>query len=258
MSIPPLHTLSPARFETPAILRRVTTASRQLAELKGAAATIPHQGILINTLALQEAKDSSAIENIVTTHDELFRDSASPDETHSPATKEVARYGRALRVGFERVRDSGLLLNQDILRIQAELEQNDAGFRKLPGTTLRASDGQVVYTPPQSYDEIVGGMSDLERFMNDVPSPSAFSALRQGPAAANVLADAAARNGTPEPALTREALADKPLDSMASTIYGGRPGTPMAPWKAMLSEAEALWIAQQLMAGFPEPEKDSR
>jgi len=45
---------------------------------------------------------------------------------------------------------------------------------------------------------------------------------------------------------------------MASTIYGGRPGTPMAPWKAMLSEAEALWIAQQLMAGFPEPEKDSR
>ncbi|WP_119964771.1 c-type cytochrome [Simplicispira lacusdiani] len=60
------------------------------------------------------------------------------------------------------------------------------------------------------------------------------------------------------PALTREALADKPLDSMASTIYGGRPGTPMAPWKAMLSEAEALWIAQQLMAGFPEPQKDSR
>ncbi len=59
------------------------------------------------------------------------------------------------------------------------------------------------------------------------------------------------------PALTREALADKPLDSMAATIYGGRPGTPMAPWKAMLSEAEALWIAQQLMAGFPEPSKDT-
>jgi len=60
------------------------------------------------------------------------------------------------------------------------------------------------------------------------------------------------------PALTREALADKPLESMASTIYGGRPGTPMAPWKAMLSEADALWIAQQLMAGFPEPQKDAR
>lgn len=60
------------------------------------------------------------------------------------------------------------------------------------------------------------------------------------------------------PALTRDALADKPLDSMAATIYGGRPGTPMAPWKAMLSEADALWIAQQLMAGFPEPQKDPR
>lgn len=60
------------------------------------------------------------------------------------------------------------------------------------------------------------------------------------------------------PALTRDALADKPLDSMVATIYGGRPGTPMAPWKAMLSEADALWIAQQLMAGFPEPHKDSR
>lgn len=60
------------------------------------------------------------------------------------------------------------------------------------------------------------------------------------------------------PALTREAMTDKPLDSMAATIYGGRPGTPMPPWKAMLSEAEALWIAQQLMAGFPEPQKDPR
>lgn len=60
------------------------------------------------------------------------------------------------------------------------------------------------------------------------------------------------------PALTREALADKPLDSLASTIYGGRPGTPMAPWKAMLSEADALWIAEQLLAGFPEPSKAPR
>ena len=54
------------------------------------------------------------------------------------------------------------------------------------------------------------------------------------------------------PALTPEALADKPLESMVSTIYRGRPGTPMAPWSAMLSEQDALWIAQQLFAGFPE------
>lgn len=70
----PLHELSKERFERPDILKRLAAASRQLAELKGVAASIPHQGILINTLGLQEAKDSSAIENIVTTHDELFRE----------------------------------------------------------------------------------------------------------------------------------------------------------------------------------------
>lgn len=58
------------------------------------------------------------------------------------------------------------------------------------------------------------------------------------------------------PALTAEALAAKPLDAITATIYGGRPGTPMAPWKAMLNEADALWIAQQLLAGFPEMTKD--
>ncbi|HEX9778291.1 MAG TPA: Fic/DOC family N-terminal domain-containing protein [Geopsychrobacteraceae bacterium] len=80
--IPPLTQLSPERFETPAILKKLTLASRKLAELKGVAASIPNQGILINTLGMQEAKDSSAIENIVTTHDELFQDSA---KNKSPA-----------------------------------------------------------------------------------------------------------------------------------------------------------------------------
>lgn len=54
------------------------------------------------------------------------------------------------------------------------------------------------------------------------------------------------------PALTREVMADKPLDSMTATIFNGRPGTPMPPWRAMLSEADARWIAERLAAGFPE------
>jgi Fic family protein len=65
---------------------------------------MPNQGILISTLGLQEAKDSSAIENIVTTHDELFRDAAFPEAAAGAATKEVARYRQALRVGFDAVR----------------------------------------------------------------------------------------------------------------------------------------------------------
>ena len=70
----PLEQLAPKRFEIPVILKKLALASRKLAELKGVAAAIPNQAILINTLGMQEAKDSSAIENIVTTHDELFQD----------------------------------------------------------------------------------------------------------------------------------------------------------------------------------------
>jgi Fic family protein len=162
-----LTTLDPARFERSDILKKLTAASRRLAELKGVVASIPNQGILISTLGLQEAKDSSAIENIVTTHDELFRDAAFPEAATSAATKEVARYRQALYVGFEAVRDTRLLTNNHILRIQLELEQNNAGFRKLPGTALKASDGRVVYTPPQDTTAIVGLMTDLERFIND-------------------------------------------------------------------------------------------
>mgnify|MGYP001795611438 CR=1 FL=1 len=91
MSIPPLTDLDPARFESPSILRALAAASRQLAELKGVSASIPHPGILINALGMQEAKDSSAIENIVTTHDELFREGAFPEEAGSASAKEVLR-----------------------------------------------------------------------------------------------------------------------------------------------------------------------
>ena len=163
----PLTALNPRRFETAPILKLLARASRELAELKGVAASIPNQTILISSLGMQEAKDSSAIENIVTTHDELFRDAAFPDEAVNPAAKEVRRYSRALRVGFESVRASGLLTIKNILEIQEELEKNDAGFRKLPGTALKDQSGRTVYTPPQDHATIVTLMADLERFIND-------------------------------------------------------------------------------------------
>ena len=163
----PLEFLDPARFDAPAILKALTGASRALAELKGVAASMPNQGILINTLGLQEAKDSSEIENIVTTHDELFKDDVLPDGFANPAAKEVLRYRQALRVGFELVRSSGLLTVNHIITMQAELERNNAGLRKLPGTALKDGAGRTVYTPPQDPAEIVRLMTELERFMND-------------------------------------------------------------------------------------------
>lgn len=172
-ALAPLEQLNPARFDAPAILKRLASSSRALAELKGIAASIPNQGILINTLGLQEAKDSSEIENIVTTHDELFKDDVLPEAFANPAAKEVLRYRQALRVGFERVRDSGLLTANHIIEIQGELERNDAGFRKLPGTALKDGGGQTVYTPPQDPAEIIELMRGLERFIN---TPELFSA----------------------------------------------------------------------------------
>lgn len=163
----PLEQLDPARFDTPGILRKLASSSRQLAELKGLAASIPNQGILINTLGLQEAKDSSEIENIVTTHDELFKGDVHPDSFANPAAKEVLRYRQALRYGFDQVRTTGLLTVNHIVGIQGELERNQAGFRKLPGTALKDGGGRTVYTPPQDPAEIVALMSGLERFMND-------------------------------------------------------------------------------------------
>jgi Fic family protein len=168
--LPPLQPLSRLRagdFESPSILKATAAAGRRLAELKGLATAIPNQAILINTLSLQEAKDSSAVENIVTTHDELFRAATEPAELASPASKEVRRYVQALRVGYEQVTSTGLVTTNHIIAIQEALERTNAGFRKLPGTTLKDGGGRVVYTPPQNPDHIVALMSDLEQFIND-------------------------------------------------------------------------------------------
>ncbi|MDO8312110.1 MAG: Fic family protein, partial [Sideroxyarcus sp.] len=140
---------------------------RKLAELKGIAASIPNQGILINTLGMQEAKDSSEIENIVTTQDEIFKNEVLPDAFANPAAKEVQRYRQALRLGYEQVRHSGLITANHIIAIQAELEQTNAGFRKLPGPALKNNSGETVYAPPQDPNEIIALMRDLERFIND-------------------------------------------------------------------------------------------
>ena len=153
-------------LETIPILRQLTRASRALAELKGEAKTIPNESILINTLGLQEAKDSSAVENIITTNDELFK--ASLSEMYStPAAKEVQNYVAALITGFQAVRANRLLTNRTILAIQALLEINNAGFRTGPGTTLKNNQGEVIYVPPQDNAGILDLMVNLERYIND-------------------------------------------------------------------------------------------
>ena len=165
-NIPPLPLA--IELETVPVLKKAASAHRYLAELKGMSRSIPNQSILVNTLALQEAKDSSAIENIITTHDELFREELFPEYASNASAKEVKNYVTALKRGFDLVQQSSLLTNNHILSIQEALENNRAGFRKLPGTELKNDlTGEIVYTPPQSHDEILRLMSNLERFIND-------------------------------------------------------------------------------------------
>ena len=161
--------LPPENIETIPILKALAPAHRYLAELKGAAQSIPNQGILIDSLALQEAKASSEIENIVTTQDELFRAKLFPDGPASAEAKEVARYCEALKAGFDFMRETdGLLTNRALVSMFRQLEQRDDGFRRASGTALKNEQtGEIVYVPPQSPDEIVTHMAALEQFIND-------------------------------------------------------------------------------------------
>jgi Fic family protein len=155
-------------LETKKVLKALPAAHAALAELKGIASTIPNQNILINTLGLQEAKDSSAIENIITTHDDLYKSELNLAAYKSLQAKEVQNYISALKKGFELITKTGLLTNNSILQIQEVLEDNNAGFRKLPGTALKnAATGKTIYTPPQDYEEIMGLMANLELYIND-------------------------------------------------------------------------------------------
>lgn len=125
------------------MLKLAAKAHQALAELKGVVTSIPNQAILIHTLSLQEAKAS-------------------------PPTKEVFAYAVALRNGYAVIKEKGLLTNTLILEIQAELEENKAGFRKLPGTALKHElTGKTVYTPPQNGANIQRYMGNLETFIND-------------------------------------------------------------------------------------------
>ncbi len=164
-SLPPLPLKNSASLDTREVWVALTEAHRQVAELKGLCESLPNQGILLDTLSIQEAKDSSEIENIITTHDELF--ASDENSSTSPAAKEVRHYVSALRVGFSAVRSEGLIRLETVLAVQAELEQNRAGLRTLPGTVLKnEATGRVIYEPPQDATEVAALMTNLIDFIH--------------------------------------------------------------------------------------------
>jgi len=173
--IPPKLPLN-KKLESKQVLKKTISANRALAELKGVAKTIPNQGILINALVLQEAKDSSEIENIVTTHDELYKAEVSSSNISIEA-KEVQRYKNALYKGFKLIKKHKLLLKKHIVEIQKILENNEAGIRTQSGTSLKNDKTKkIIYTPPQNYEDIQCLMDNLESYIN-TPTLDEFDTL---------------------------------------------------------------------------------
>ena len=154
-------------LKTNKILEQLTLSSRALAELKGYSNTIPNMHILINAVTINEAKDSSAIENIVTTHDDIYKvltESGYKEEN----AKEVVDYRNAIWLGYEQIKKDGYINTNTITKIQGIIEHNNAGIRKLSGTELKNSiTGETIYTPPQSEQEIRTYLKNLEDFMNN-------------------------------------------------------------------------------------------
>jgi Fic family protein len=156
-----------ADVETKAILRKAISAGRTLAELKGLGESIPNQSMLINTLVLQEAKDSSEIENIITTNDALFRAFTASTTQVDPATKEVLRYREALWEGFNALQKRPALNTNLFVRIVQRIKQNNSGIRNLPGTFIgNPRTGEVVFTPPEGESIIRDKLKDLETFIH--------------------------------------------------------------------------------------------
>ena len=167
-----LPNLPPAGFtESPEILRHLARAARYLGELNGLCTSLPDPQLLINTIVLQESKDSSAIENIVTTQDELYK-AAAEEATASHAAKEVLSYREALYVGLEKMKaQKNLLLTNTMVEIVQTIKQNGSGIRNTPGTALKnAINGEVIYTPPCCEDVLREKLAALEQFINDPDS----------------------------------------------------------------------------------------
>ena len=154
-------------FKTPRILEELSNASRYLAELKGFANSIPNQHILINAITINEAKDSSAIENIVTTHDSIYKVLTESGFKES-AAKEVVDYRSAIWRGYEIIKEKGFISTNILVELQSMIEPMNYGIRKTPGANLVNSvTGEIIYTPPQIESEIRDLLKNLENYINN-------------------------------------------------------------------------------------------
>ncbi|UOB16909.1 Fic family protein [Abyssalbus ytuae] len=163
-----LPLLPPSKeIENTAILKKTITASRALSELKGAITNLPNPILFIDTINLQEARASSAIENIITTQDELFKASVADKKNNNPATKEVIHYKDALWYGVEQIKKRPVLTTNLFMAIMRIIKENESGIRNAPGTQLKNPvTKKVIYTPPEGENVIREKLKNLEDFIH--------------------------------------------------------------------------------------------
>ena len=154
-----------AELESKTILKRCIAARVALAELKQAAELIPNPTVLINTLPLLEARASSEIENILTTTDRLFQFREMDDAADAP-TKEALRYSRALLEGFQSLAKRPLA-TRTAEEVCSRIKGVPMQVRKVLGTALARSTGEVVYTPPVGEDLLRSLLANWERFLHE-------------------------------------------------------------------------------------------
>ncbi len=160
--IPP----KPEKYDSIKIWKQEGKSRAAIAELKGTANIIPNQSILINAIILQESKDSSEVENIITTKDKLYQ-AISASKNIDTATKEVMYYIEALQEGWKKIKKKGFISINDIIEIQKILIKNDAGIRRTPGTTLvNDKTGEVMYSPPDEPDTINDLLKNMTEYLN--------------------------------------------------------------------------------------------
>lgn len=156
------------QVETVAVLKKAITANKYLAELKGSCLRLPNPGLLLNTVILQESKDSSAIENIVTTQDALYQAILNPFDGIPSEVKEVLRYREAMYVGIAEMQKSGLIRSSLAITIMCKLRGiTNQGFRTIPGTKLsNPQTKKIIYTPPDP-NLVADKMAEWEKFLNE-------------------------------------------------------------------------------------------
>lgn len=154
-------------LETKVILKKLITASRALSELKGAITNLPNPTLFIDTINLQEAQASSAIENIITTQDELFKASVAEKKYENNATKEVMHYKDALWFGVQQIEKRPVMTTNLFINLMQIIKENQSGIRNAPGTQLKNPvTGKVVYTPPEGENVIREKLKNLEDFIH--------------------------------------------------------------------------------------------